>query len=72
MMIRLSVVTLSELTLFAAAAAAGLRADPIAGSSLQYLDGSDWTARAARVETLPGCKFTHRPVFRFGPHSSFS
>jgi hypothetical protein len=57
---------LSELSLIAAATAAGLRADPIVGSSLQYLDGSDWTARAQRVVTLPGCKFTPNLDFNIG------
>lgn len=62
MMIRL----LSELSLLAAVRAAGLRADPIVGTSVQYLDGSDWKAAAERVTTSPGCKFTPNLDFNVG------
>ena len=46
--------------------AAGLRADPIVGSSTQYLDGSDWKASAHQVISLPGCTFTPNLDFAIG------
>ena len=54
------------LTVAHGATAEGLRADPIAGASLQYLDGSDWTASAEQVESLPGCKFVPNLDFAIG------
>ena len=47
----------------AALAAGGLRADPIVGSALQYLDGSDWLASAPADQTIyTGCEHFERGV----------
>ena len=44
----------------------GLRAEPIEGSALQYLDGSDWTASAPAGQTIyDGCLST-QPGIDYG------
>ena len=57
------------LSLAAVAAAGGLRADPIVGTSSQYLDGADWKASADVTATLPSCKFTPNLDFNIGSMS---